>query len=72
MPAPTMIWHLAHTHTAARRGAGDIFLNLHKLVGKTLVGRSLEALATDERINERIYGKQKIYFPLQVGWLPVS
>lgn len=45
---------------------GDIFLNLHKIVGKTLVARALEALGADGRVNERLYGKQKIYFPLQV------
>ncbi|KAJ8024530.1 likeous-pairing protein 2-like [Holothuria leucospilota] len=41
--------------------AGDIFNNLHKEFGKTLVVRTLEDLAKNEKIVEKVYGKQKIY-----------
>ncbi|XP_064456009.1 homologous-pairing protein 2 homolog [Ornithodoros turicata] len=42
--------------------ATDIFNNLHKEHGKTAVVRALEQLAQDNKIKEKTYGKQKIYF----------
>lgn len=45
--------------------AVDIFTNLHKEIGKTAVVKCLEALAEQKKIVEKIYGKQKVYAPLQ-------
>nr|QIC49961.1 pairing protein 2 [Actinia equina] len=45
--------------------AVDIFTNLHKEFGKTAVQKSLENLATQGKIKEKLYGKQKVYAPLQ-------
>ncbi|KXJ19595.1 homologous-pairing protein 2 homolog [Exaiptasia diaphana] len=45
--------------------AVDIFTNLHKEYGKTAVQRSLENLSSQQKIHEKIYGKQKVYAPLQ-------
>lgn len=45
--------------------SNDIFNNLHKEHGKTAVVRALEQLAQDEKIKEKTYGKQKIYFANQ-------
>ncbi|KAG0413146.1 hypothetical protein HPB47_009720 [Ixodes persulcatus] len=42
--------------------SNDIFNNLHKEHGKTAVVRALEQLAQDNKIKEKTYGKQKIYF----------
>lgn len=39
----------------------DIFNNLHKEYGKTLVVRTLETLAESGKIKEKAYGKQKVY-----------
>ncbi|XP_006814071.1 homologous-pairing protein 2 homolog [Saccoglossus kowalevskii] len=41
--------------------AVDIFNNLHKEYGKTAVVRSLEDLANNGKIREKVYGKQKVY-----------
>ena len=43
----------------------DIFNNLHKEFGKTAVVKALETLVEQEQIIEKIYGKQKVYAPLQ-------
>ncbi|XP_027048309.1 homologous-pairing protein 2 homolog [Pocillopora damicornis] len=43
----------------------DIFSNLHKEYGKTAVQRSLEKLASEGTITEKINGKQKAYAPKQ-------
>lgn len=43
----------------------DIFNNLHKEFGKTAVVKALETLAGQKKIIEKIYGKQKVYAPLQ-------
>lgn len=45
--------------------AGDIFLNLHKEFGKTAVVKALEGLAENDKVIEKIYGKQKVYGPSQ-------
>ncbi|XP_070566002.1 homologous-pairing protein 2 homolog [Ptychodera flava] len=45
--------------------AVDIFSNLHKEFGKTVVVRVLEDLAKDGKIKEKVYGKQKVYAPDQ-------
>ncbi|KAG8139780.1 hypothetical protein E2320_002546 [Naja naja] len=47
--------------------AQDVFSNLQKQhgLGKTAVVKALEQLAQQGKINEKIYGKQKIYFPDQ-------
>ncbi|EDO49087.1 predicted protein [Nematostella vectensis] len=45
--------------------AVDIFTNLHKEYGKTAVQRSLESLASEDKIQEKVYGKQKVYAPKQ-------
>lgn len=45
--------------------ATDIFNNIHKEYGKTVVVRALEQLAQDNKIREKTYGKQKIYFANQ-------
>ncbi|XP_002409139.3 homologous-pairing protein 2 homolog [Ixodes scapularis] len=42
--------------------SNDIFNNLHKEHGKAAVVRALEQLAQDNKIKEKTYGKQKIYF----------
>ncbi|XP_028394908.1 homologous-pairing protein 2 homolog [Dendronephthya gigantea] len=45
--------------------AGDIFSNLHGKFGKTAVVKACESLAALGKINEKIYGKQKVYAPKQ-------
>ncbi|XP_071512524.1 homologous-pairing protein 2 homolog [Panulirus ornatus] len=39
----------------------DIFMNLHKDVGKTAVQKCLDHLVADGEIKEKTYGKQKVY-----------
>lgn len=46
--------------------AQDITTNLNSDLGKTKIASLLEKLATDKRIIEKTYGKQKIYMALQV------
>lgn len=46
--------------------AQDITTNLNTDLGKTKIASLLEKLATDKRIIEKTYGKQKIYMALQV------
>lgn len=48
----------------------DIFNNLHKEYGKTVVTRALDQLVSDQKVVEKIYGKQKVYFVNQ-GDFPV-
>ncbi|XP_065644593.1 homologous-pairing protein 2 homolog [Hydra vulgaris] len=43
----------------------DVFNNLHKELGKTVVVKTLETLAEEKKIIEKTYGKQKIYSPIQ-------
>lgn len=45
--------------------AVDIFNNLHKEFGKTAVVKALETLAENGKVTEKVYGKQKVYAPLQ-------
>lgn len=42
--------------------SNDIFNNLHKEHGKTAIIRALDQLAQDNKIKEKTYGKQKVYF----------
>eukprot|EP00049_Salpingoeca_infusionum_P025973 m.22960 g.22960 ORF g.22960 m.22960 type:complete len:225 (-) comp8437_c0_seq3:3121-3795(-) len=42
--------------------ATDIAANLHGAIGKTLVTKTLSALAGSGDLVEKVYGKQKIYF----------
>ena len=46
--------------------ADDLFMNLHKIVGKTLLTRVLASLAEQGQLTEKVFGKQKIYFAKQV------
>jgi 26S proteasome regulatory subunit (ATPase 3-interacting protein) len=46
--------------------ANDIQTNLNGQLGKTAVVNSLEELANEKKINEKVYGKQKVYMALQV------
>merc|ERR1711884_623892 len=39
----------------------DIFLNLHKEVGKSAVQKALDLLVADEKVREKVNGKQKAY-----------
>lgn len=48
--------------------ATDIFNNMHKEVGKTAVVKALESLAEKKSIHEKIYGKQKVYAPIQTQY----
>uniref|UniRef100_A0A8C7XAR5 Homologous-pairing protein 2 homolog n=1 Tax=Oryzias sinensis TaxID=183150 RepID=A0A8C7XAR5_9TELE len=51
--------------------AQDVFCNLQKQhgLGKTAVVKAMELLALEGKIKEKTYGKQKIYFADQVGFL---
>lgn len=48
--------------------AGDVFSNLHGQFGKTAVQKALENLASLGKVNEKVYGKQKVYSPKQVQY----
>ncbi|PSN49182.1 Homologous-pairing protein 2 [Blattella germanica] len=39
----------------------DIFMNLHKEIGKTAVQKALDHLVEKDHISEKTYGKQKVY-----------
>uniref|UniRef100_A0A665VP89 Homologous-pairing protein 2 homolog n=1 Tax=Echeneis naucrates TaxID=173247 RepID=A0A665VP89_ECHNA len=54
--------------------AQDVFCNLQKQhgLGKTAVVRAMEQLATEGRIKEKTYGKQKIYFADQAQFKDVN
>lgn len=54
--------------------AQDVFCNLQKQhgLGKTAVVKAMELLATEGKIKEKIYGKQKIYFADQSQFKDVS
>lgn len=54
--------------------AQDVFLNLQKQhgLGKTAVVKTMELLATEGKIKEKMYGKQKIYFADQSQFKDVS
>lgn len=41
--------------------ANDVFLNLQKKIGKTQIIKSMEKLAVDSKLVEKVYGKSKIY-----------
>jgi len=45
--------------------ANDITQNLHKEFGKTAIQKALDELASSQQIKEKVYGKQKVYAPLQ-------
>nr|AGH55780.1 Hop2 [Brachionus calyciflorus] len=45
--------------------AQDITNNLDGKLGKTVITNALEKLAADNRIIEKVYGKQKVYMALQ-------
>lgn len=45
--------------------ANDIVQNLHKEFGKTVVQKALDQLTQDEKIKEKVYGKQKVYCIIQ-------
>jgi len=40
---------------------GDIFLNLQKKIGKTLLQKLIDKLVQENKLIEKVYGKQKIY-----------
>ena len=44
----------------------DIFLNLHRQHGKTQVQKALDKLVKEEKVNEKVNGKQKAYLVKQV------
>lgn len=46
--------------------AQDITTNLNGELGKTVIVNTLEKLASDNKIIEKVYGKQKVYMALQV------
>lgn len=48
--------------------AGDIFSNLHGKFGKTAIVKACESLAVAGKINEKVYGKQKVYAPKQAQY----
>ncbi|KAM6956992.1 homologous-pairing protein 2 homolog [Aplochiton taeniatus] len=52
----------------------DVFSNLQKQhgLGKTAVVKSMEQLALEGKIKEKVYGKQKIYFADQAQFTDVS
>ena len=52
--------------------AGDIFSNLHGKFGKTAVVKACESLAGAGKINEKIYGKQKVYGAKQAQYQDYS
>ncbi|XP_029913936.1 homologous-pairing protein 2 homolog isoform X2 [Myripristis murdjan] len=54
--------------------AQDVFCNLQKQhgLGKTAVVKAMEQLAVEGKIKEKIYGKQKIYFPDQSQFKDVN
>jgi len=45
--------------------AADIYNNLHGAVGKTLVQKILQKSSEENKIKEKIYGKQKVYVAIQ-------
>lgn len=46
--------------------AQEVTTNLENKLGKTAVVNALEELANEKKINEKVYGKQKVYMALQV------
>lgn len=45
--------------------ANDITQNLHKEFGKTAIQKALDELSSSGNIKEKLYGKQKVYAPIQ-------
>lgn len=45
--------------------ANDITQNLHKEYGKTAIQKALDDLSQEEKIREKVYGKQKVYSAVQ-------
>ncbi|CAD1477621.1 unnamed protein product, partial [Heterotrigona itama] len=43
----------------------DLVSNLHNEYGKTAVQKAIDKLVTEGKIFEKVYGKQKIYCPVQ-------
>jgi hypothetical protein len=46
--------------------ANDVHANLNGQASKTQVTNFLEELATEKKVIEKVYGKQKIYMASQV------
>ena len=47
--------------------AQDVLTNLNGQLGKTEIVNTLDELAAQKKINEKLYGKQKVYMTIQVG-----
>ncbi|XP_065225633.1 homologous-pairing protein 2 homolog [Planococcus citri] len=45
--------------------ANDVVQNLHKEIGKAAIQKALDQLVTEKKVNEKIYGKQKVYSVVQ-------
>lgn len=45
--------------------ANDILLNLHKECGKSVVQKALDYLVDEKKVQEKTYGKQKVYSIIQ-------
>lgn len=45
--------------------ASDVYNNLHGVVGKSLVQRILQKASEENKIKEKVYGKQKVYVAIQ-------
>ncbi|ORX84379.1 Tat binding protein 1-interacting [Anaeromyces robustus] len=45
--------------------AADVYNNLHGAVGKTLVQKILQKASEENKIKEKVYGKQKVYVAIQ-------
>ncbi|KAL7641478.1 UNVERIFIED_CONTAM: hypothetical protein RMT77_007349 [Armadillidium vulgare] len=50
----------------------DIFLNLHKEIGKTAVQKALDSLVENGSLKEKVYGKQKVYVITQDNFPPLE
>ncbi|XP_050711758.1 homologous-pairing protein 2 homolog [Eriocheir sinensis] len=50
----------------------DIFLNLHKELGKTAVQKALDQLTAEGSVHEKTYGKQKVYVFSQEQFPPLD
>lgn len=45
--------------------ANDVMQNLHNEFGKTAVQKAMDDLTRENKIREKVYGKQKVYCPIQ-------
>ncbi|KAK8376660.1 hypothetical protein O3P69_009936 [Scylla paramamosain] len=50
----------------------DVFMNLHKEVGKTAVQKALDQLTAEGSVREKTYGKQKVYVFSQDQFPPLD